>query len=51
MLVGVKWGLLPMGLWLLGHGTMVALTQRDPYWDDVMLAQLVRRYKSYYEAG
>jgi type IV secretory pathway TrbD component len=51
MLVGVKWGLLPMGLWLLGHGTMVALTLADPHWDDVIVAQLTRRYKSLYEAG
>src|SRR5216683_7685708 len=51
MLVGVKWGLLPMGIWLLGHGTMVALTQVDPYWADVVVAQVFRRYKAYYDAG
>jgi type IV secretory pathway TrbD component len=51
MLVGMKWGIAVMGLWLLGHGTMVVLTQVDPHWDDVMLAQLVRRYKAAYDAG
>jgi len=51
MLVGVKWGIVVMGVWLLGHGAMVALTQMDPHWDDVMLAQLVRRYKAAYDAG
>src|SRR2546425_6404718 len=51
MLVGVKWGLLPMGLWLLGHGTMVALTQVDPHWDDGVLAQLARRCKAQYDPG
>ena len=51
MLMGVKWGFLPMGLWLLGHGTMVGLTHVDPHWDDVLVAQLVRRYKAAYDAG
>jgi type IV secretory pathway TrbD component len=51
MLVGVKWGIAVMGLWLFGHGTMVVLTQMDPHWDDVMLAQWVRRYKAAYDAG
>src|SRR5262245_9418354 len=51
MVVGVKWGVMLMGVWLLGHGTMVALTLIDPRWDEVVLAQLVRRYKSDYDAG
>jgi|SRR5215510_758875 len=51
MLVSVKCGVLLMGVWLLGHATMVALTLYDPHWDDVLLAQLLRRYKAFYEAG
>src|SRR5215831_707634 len=51
MLVGMKWGLALMGVWLLGHGTMVVLTFIDPRWDEVVLAQLVRRYKASYDAG
>jgi type IV secretory pathway TrbD component len=51
MLVSLKAGGVPMGLWLVGHATMVVLTQMDPHWDDVALAQLMRRYKTYYEAG
>jgi len=30
---------------------MVALTLVDPHWDDVVVAQLVRRYKAAYDAG
>jgi type IV secretory pathway TrbD component len=44
-------GLLAMGFWLLGHGVMVALTLRDPHWDEVLIAQCVHGYKAYYEAG
>lgn len=51
MLVSVKWGVAVMGFWLLGQGTMVALTLVDPHWDDVVVAQLVRRYKNFYESG
>jgi type IV secretory pathway TrbD component len=51
MLVGVKWGVALMGVWLLGHGTMVVLTFIDPRWDEVVLAQLIRGYKASYGAG
>src|SRR5712671_5162846 len=51
MLISVKTGLLPMGLWLGGHSTMVALTLIDPHWDDVVVAQVFRRYKNSYDAG
>jgi type IV secretory pathway TrbD component len=49
--MSVKLGLLAMGFWLLGHGVMVALTLRDPHWDEVLIAQFVHGYKAYYEAG
>jgi type IV secretory pathway TrbD component len=51
MTISVKLGLGAMGFWLLGHGVMVALTLRDPHWDDVLIAQVVHGYKAYYEAG
>jgi type IV secretory pathway TrbD component len=51
MTISVKLGLLALGFWLLGHGVMVALTLRDPHWDEVLIAQCVYRYKAYYEAG
>jgi len=34
-----------------GMARWVALTLADPHWDDVIVAQLTRRYKSLYEAG
>ena len=51
MTLSVKLGVGTMGFWALGHGIMVALTLVDPHWDEVGLAQLVYRYKAYYEAG
>jgi type IV secretory pathway TrbD component len=51
MTISVKVALLPMGLWLFGHGVMVALTLVDPHWDEVLIAQFVHGYKAYYEAG
>jgi len=51
LMVSVMVGVGIMAGWLLGHGVMVALTLCDPHWDDVLVAQLVHRYKAYYEAG
>lgn len=51
VLVSIKWVLVCGVVWLAGMGVMLWLTALDPYWPDVMLAQLVRRYKSRYEAG
>jgi type IV secretory pathway TrbD component len=51
VLVSIKAALLPVLLWLPGQGAMMWLTVIDPYWFDVCLAQLFRRYKSRYEAG
>jgi type IV secretory pathway TrbD component len=47
---GFRWMLVPGILWVLGHGVMIALTIMDEHWFDVMLAQLVFRYKDRYEA-
>jgi type IV secretory pathway TrbD component len=49
--IGPKWVLLPLVAWALGQGALVLLTQWDIYWDDLAIAQLIRRYKSVYEAG
>jgi type IV secretory pathway TrbD component len=49
--MSLKLGVAAMGFWALGHGLIVALTLIDPHWDEVMLAQWVRGYKAYYEAG
>jgi type IV secretory pathway TrbD component len=46
------WGLgLAGSVWLLGQMTMQWLTRWDVSWDNVLLAQLTRKYKKFYEAG
>jgi hypothetical protein len=47
---GFRWILIPGVLWAIGQGIMIALTIQDEHWFDVMLAQLVFRYKDRYEA-
>jgi type IV secretory pathway TrbD component len=49
--LGITWALLPLVIWAVGQGVLVLLTQWDAHFDDMALAQLVRRYKSYYDAG
>jgi type IV secretory pathway TrbD component len=49
--LGFTWLLIPALVWMLGHGALMGLTLFDPYWDDMALAQLTRRYKAYYDAG
>jgi len=49
--IGMRWALLPLVVWALGQGLLVLLTLFDPWWDDMAIAQLSRRYKSLYEAG
>jgi hypothetical protein len=48
---GFKWTLGPFLIWLVGHGALVLLTQWNYRWDEMVLAQLGRRYKSRYSAG
>jgi len=48
---GVRLAMLPLVVWALGQGALMLLTQWDSAWDDVGIAHLTRRYKSYYEAG
>ena len=48
---GFRWLLLPGLVWLLGHGLLVLLTQWNARWDEMIIAQLHRRYKSRYSAG
>jgi type IV secretory pathway TrbD component len=46
------WWLVPLALgWVVGQGVLVVLTQWDVQWDELLLAQLTRRYKRLYEAG
>jgi hypothetical protein len=47
---GFRWMLIPGILWAIGQGIMITLTLQDEHWFDVMLAQLVWRYKDRYEA-
>jgi len=47
---GMGWSLVPLGICGLGHGVLMTLTVWDGQWDDLLLAQLARHYKSYYEA-
>lgn len=50
-LFGPVWMLVPGGIWLLGHGMLILLTQWDADWDNVLIAQLTRRYQTFYSAG
>ena len=48
---GFRWVALPLLLWIIGQGTLVALTAWNPKWDEMILAQGNRKYKSRYGAG
>jgi len=48
---GFRWLPLPFLGWLVGHGVLVLLTQWNPHWDDMLVAQMNQRYKSRYSAG
>jgi type IV secretory pathway TrbD component len=48
---GFKWLAIPVALWAIGHGTLVALTTWNTKWDEMILAQMNRKYKSRYSAG
>jgi type IV secretory pathway TrbD component len=47
---GMGWAFLPLGVWMGGHGLLMAVTAWDGQFDDLLLAQVTRWYKSYYEA-
>lgn len=49
--LGFLWMLVPALVWLAGHGLLIALTLFDVQWDEMVVAQLTRRYKPYYDAG
>ena len=51
VLLGIKFVIVPVLMWLIGQAIMMWLTHLDPYWDDVMIAQVRYRYKAYYEGG
>lgn len=51
VLLGFKWMLLPGVLWAIGQGCLALLTTWDPQWDDVIIAQMARRYRKTYDAG
>ena len=48
---GFLLALIPLVVWALGQGTLVLLTFWDPFFDDLGVAHLVRRYAAFYEAG
>jgi type IV secretory pathway TrbD component len=50
-LAGFRWAGGAIMVWCLGQGVLIGLTAWEPQWDEMALAQLTRRYKSYYEAG
>jgi len=46
---GFRMVLVPLVVWALGQGVLVVLTQFDGRWDDIVLAQMVRRYRAFYD--
>jgi type IV secretory pathway TrbD component len=48
---GFRWIALPFLAWIVGHGVLVLLTQWNPKFDEMVIAQLNQRYKSRYSAG
>lgn len=46
---GFRWLLILVTTWLIGHGLLVMLTTWNDRWDDMIQAQLSRRYKDHYE--
>lgn len=49
--LGMRWALLPLGIWTLGQGLLMALTLWDVHWDDLAIAHLTRKYHAFYDAG
>jgi type IV secretory pathway TrbD component len=49
--IGIRWAIVPLVIWALGQGLLMGLTLFDKSWDDIAIAQVTRRYKSYYNAG
>ena len=49
--LGFTWLMVPALVWMIGHGLLIALTLFDAQWDEMVLAQLTRRYKAFYDAG
>ena len=47
---GIGWSFLPLLGYVVGHAILMALTLWDAQWDDVLLAQVTRRYRAYYDA-
>jgi len=53
---GVRWVVLPLVVWAVGHGVLVLLTQWDSAFDDLIVAHLRKHgtrwgYQSFYDAG
>ena len=49
--LGFTWLVVPAVVWMLGHGVLMGLTLVDTHWDEMVLAQLTRQYKGFYDAG
>jgi len=48
---GFRWVAVPVLLWAVGQGTLAALTAWNTRWDEMIFAQMNRKYKSRYSAG
>lgn len=46
---GFRWLLVLFLTWILGHGLLVMLTKWNDRFDEMLIAQLSRRYKDHYE--
>jgi hypothetical protein len=49
--VGIKWLVVPVLFWLIGHGALALLTQWNDKFDEMLQAQWRRRYRSRYDAS
>ena len=49
--VGFHGALFVVALWMVGQSVLFGLTRWDQAFDEVGLAQLFRRYKTFYNAG
>jgi hypothetical protein len=49
--VGFRWLVVPGAVWIVGHGVLFLLTQWNERFDEMMGAQLRRKYRGRYDAG
>jgi hypothetical protein len=49
--LGWRWLAVPFFFWTVGHGLLFLLTQWNERWDEMVGAQMRRKYKSRYDAS